>query len=432
MKRKYAILLMLLAASLLLGGCAMKTVEELYCLPKRPQVDNNLQSAIDRAMNGLEYSAPQSGDHRHVVQTADLDGDGTDEYLLFAKDNSEKPLKILIFCKLASGYVLMDTIEGYGFGFDFVAYEQMDDRPGMEIVVGRLVSEEVVRSVSVYRFSSGFSRHMLSTAYSRMSVADLNGDGKCELFLLNQGKSETENGSVLVYSYQDDELQRTAQLPTSTTASAYKQIQVSNLSDGTTALYVTCQDNDVLVTDIFVCREGVLRGLASGLISESLNHNLVYPDDVDGDGVLELARLIPMYKKEDGPLRYLVQWYSINSDGTQSVKLHTYHNYQDNWYIEVESEHCEYLTVDRTKDQCKFYLYDPMTEMLEPVLLITALPDADREEQAQKPGRIVLYSGDSVIYVADLLDAAEKYGLDKDSLLSRFSPIRLDLNTQED
>ena len=432
MRKSIRIMALLLAASLLLSGCAMKTVEELYCLPKRSQTDNDLQPVIDKAMDGLVYCAPQSGDNRQVVQSADLDGDGTDEYLVFAKDNSEKPLKILIFCQLASGYVLMDTIEGYGFGFDFVTYEQMDDRPGVEIVVGRLVSEEVVRSVSVYRFSSGFSRHMLSTAYSRMTVTDLDGDGMSELFLLNQSVIENSNGSVTVYAYQEGELKRSQEMETSTPATEYKQIVASQLGNGAMAVYVTCAHNDALVTDVFACEDGALSTLASGLVSQALDHNYAYPSDVDGDDVLELSRLIPMHTEESQTPQYLVQWYSIDPDGTEQIKLHTYHNFQDNWYLQIDGTQVDYLTVERVKDQCSFYMYGPAGDTRDLILVITALPDADREELSQIPGRIVLYSGETVIYVADLMDAAEIYGITKENLLSRFSLIRMDLNTQED
>ena len=158
MRKHIGICVMILLAALVLTVCGLKTVDQLYCLPKRSEADKDLQAVIDDAMDGLTFSVPIYGDNRLNVQAADLDGDGVDEYLAFATDNSEKPLKILIFCQLASGYVLMDTIEGYGFAFDFVEYAQLDDRPGLEIIVGRQVSERVARSVSVYRFSSGISR----------------------------------------------------------------------------------------------------------------------------------------------------------------------------------------------------------------------------------------------------------------------------------
>ena len=73
-------LISVLLAALLLSGCGMRTVHELYQLPKRSEENNNLQSVIDSVMNGLEYCAPLSGEHPQTVQMADLDGDGVQEY----------------------------------------------------------------------------------------------------------------------------------------------------------------------------------------------------------------------------------------------------------------------------------------------------------------------------------------------------------------
>jgi hypothetical protein len=48
-------------------------------------------------MAGLSYCAPSAGEHQQTVQITDLDGDGVDEYLLFAKDEVNQSLQILIF-----------------------------------------------------------------------------------------------------------------------------------------------------------------------------------------------------------------------------------------------------------------------------------------------------------------------------------------------
>jgi len=95
--KKRILLAMLVLASLLLSGCTLRTVEEMYALPKRSEEYKELQSAIDTAMYGLTYSSPQSGENQQTVQLADLDGDGVEEYLVFAKGASDKPLQVLIF-----------------------------------------------------------------------------------------------------------------------------------------------------------------------------------------------------------------------------------------------------------------------------------------------------------------------------------------------
>ena len=86
MKKRFVFLAAALAA-MLLTGCALRTVEEMYALPKRSEEFRELQAAIDTAMYGMTYSSPQSGENQQTVQTADLNGDGevnlVDAALLF-------------------------------------------------------------------------------------------------------------------------------------------------------------------------------------------------------------------------------------------------------------------------------------------------------------------------------------------------------------
>ena len=155
---KLKLISILLAAILLLTGCNVSTVKDLYSLPKRSEAYNNLQSLIDQAMTGREFSAPVSGEHQQTVQMADLNGDGLDEYLLFAKGTAEKPLQIFIFSGDGKKYERIGTIESSGSSFQQVAYVDMDDRPGVEIVVGRQLSDQVVGSVSVYKIGRASCR----------------------------------------------------------------------------------------------------------------------------------------------------------------------------------------------------------------------------------------------------------------------------------
>ena len=92
MKHKLIKTALLLLAVMLLSGCNIRTVDKLYLLPERSDAYKNLQSLINQALSGREYSAPISGENRQSVQMVDLDGDGVDEFLLFARGSAEKPL----------------------------------------------------------------------------------------------------------------------------------------------------------------------------------------------------------------------------------------------------------------------------------------------------------------------------------------------------
>lgn len=130
MKKRIWLLLLIVLASILLTGCALQTVDEMYALPKRSKEYDSLQSAIDSAMYGLSYSAPVSGENQQTVQMADLDGDGVEEYIVFAQGNSANPLQVLIFRQEEDGTCrLMEVIQSNGSAFEQVEYVQMDNAP---------------------------------------------------------------------------------------------------------------------------------------------------------------------------------------------------------------------------------------------------------------------------------------------------------------
>lgn len=191
MKKRIWLFPLLILASLLLTGCALQTVDEMYALPKRSKEYDSLQSAIDSAMYGLSYSAPVSGENQQTVQMADLDGDGVEEYIVFAQGNSANPLQVLIFRQEEDGTCrLMEVIQSNGSAFEQVEYVQMDNAPGYELVVGRQLSDQVLRSVSVYSFSSGSAEQLMMVGYSKFITCDLNDDGCSELMVILPGESE--------------------------------------------------------------------------------------------------------------------------------------------------------------------------------------------------------------------------------------------------
>ena len=255
-KRMICTLLMLMTV-LLLSGCGMRTVDQMYCLPKRSDTYQELQSVIDSAMAGMEYSAPTSGDNQQTVQMADLNGDGKDEYLVFAKGNAEKPMHILIFRQDANGKAkLMETIESSGSAFEQVIYVDIDEAPGYEMVVGRLLSDQVLRSVSIYTFANGYAQQLLSTGYSKFLTCDLDNSGTSELMVIQPGESSTRRGSAMLYSNGPDGVERSREVELSVPPENIRRIMTGRLQDGSQAVFVASSFmENAIVTDIFSLRD---------------------------------------------------------------------------------------------------------------------------------------------------------------------------------
>ena len=188
--KKFIALMLACVTLTALPGCHIKAAEELYSPPKRSEAYRGLQIKIDEVMDGLDYSAPIAGENQQTVQLADLNGDGTNEYILFAKGTAEQPMQIFIFDQVNGEYSLLDSVSASGAAFEQVEYVQMDDKPGLEMVVGYQLSGEVMRIVSVYSLHGTQMEQLIRTHYAKFVCCDLDVDKKSELLVLRQKHSE--------------------------------------------------------------------------------------------------------------------------------------------------------------------------------------------------------------------------------------------------
>ena len=137
MKKRILVPICVFLLTMLLAGCGARTIDEMYCLPRRSERNNNLRAAMESAMEGRVYAAPVSGANQESVQTADLDGDGEDEYLIFAKVIQDDSLQILLFNQLTDeNYELWEILDCKGSSFEQVQYANVDDKPRCELIVG--------------------------------------------------------------------------------------------------------------------------------------------------------------------------------------------------------------------------------------------------------------------------------------------------------
>ena len=439
MKRKKIWICLLVLAALTLSGC-MRTVDQMYSLPRRSEEYKNLQSAVDKAMPNLEYFAPLAGETQPAVQLADLDGDGTDEYLLYAKGNAERPLRILIFREVGEDYIHVETIESNGSSFDLVEYAQMDERPGLEIVIGSQLTDQVLRSVSVFTFDANMEANLLVSAnYSKFLTVDLDSDNLTELFVLRPGLSETDRGVAELYGVENGVLERTNEVNMSEPVESLKRILTGKLHSGQTAVYVASTvDETALITDVYACVDGKLSNVSfsneSGTSVKTMRNYYVYADDIDSDGVVELPYLIKMRPTETdtGTERHdLIRWYAMDIDGAEIDKQYTYHNFVGGWYLELDSRWADRLAVLRNGNQYEFYLWDEEFKSTQKIMTIFALAGQNRAEQGQTEERFVLYKTDTVIYSASLEQAATAYGITQDSVTAGFKLIQQDWKTGE-
>ena len=430
-KKRILLLYLAILAVLLLSGCA-RTIDELYSPPKRSEEYSRLQSAIDIAMAGLEYSAPLTGENQQAVQMADLDGDGVEEYLVFARGNSEKPMQILIFTQQDDGNVeITEVITSNGSAFEQVQYEDIDGKPGLELVVGRQVSDQLMGSVAVYSFSSGRSERLLNAGYSRLLTMDLGGSEQKELLLIQRGEFDQANAIAVMYRYRSKTMVRSVEVELSRPANSVKRITAGKLQCGSLAVYVSSStEESAIQTDILTLQDDRLVKIdvtdPQESVVQMLSNYYIYADDVDEDGIVEIPNLIPVrpvasvWNVEE---QYVIRWFSVDRNGEQTDKLYSFHNISDGWYLELDSSWTRQITVNQVGSTYVFNLWDDGFGETTPGFVIYALSGSDRETQATENGRLVLSSSADVIYAARLESDLSDYGIDEEYLKRNFHVI---------
>lgn len=439
MGRKLNMILVLLLAVSLLSGCAMMTVDQMYSLPKRSAEHQQLQVAIDSAISGLEYSSPLSGENQQTVQMADLDGDGEPEYLLFARGTSDTPMQILIFKESEEKFQLMQTIKNPGSAFAQIEYVNMDGKPGMELVVGLRLSGQVLRYLAVYSFEDGQCRQLMAVNYSKFLTCDLDSDGFSEVLVISDGEAEAGCAVASLYEFSDGAMTRSREAALSESSDHIKRIMVSTLYGGENAVYIASTvEESAIITDVLALRDGEFCNVSlsneSGTSIQTMRNYYVYADDIDNDGTLEIPGLITMAPVEDfrpGAAQHLIGWYAMDVDGNEIEIMHTFHNFDGGWYLELDEAYAHRVSVAQQGRDYTFYIWDERYENAAEVMTIFALTGPKRQEQAQEDGRFLLHKTDGVTYAAKLSDAAADFGITRESLAGSFHLIHMDWKSGE-
>ena len=439
MLRKIWLCLLILTAALLLCGCAMSTVEDMYEPPKRSDAYNQLQSAIDKAMVDMEYCAPVAGENQQTVQMADVDGDGVEEYILFARSYSDTPLQILVFRQEKDGNCsLIQVIQSTGSAFEQVEYTDIDGQPGCEIVVGRQVSDQLLRTLSVYSFSTGEARQLLSAGYYKYLSCDFDGDGSKELMLLRTGETETDRGYAVLYRFADGEMERSREAELSQQGTSIKRIMVSKLHGGETAVFVASSVEDsAILTDVFALKNGEFTNISfsgeSGTSVQTLRNYYVYGDDLNEDGIMEMPYLITMKAAigEDTTEQHLIRWYALDIDGREINKLYSYHNYVGGWYLELDSAWAPRVSVVQEGSTYNFYLWDETYVSAQVLFSIHCFTGSNRESQAEEENRFALLHTESAVFAARLEASAMELAITEENLINSFHLIHQDWYTGE-
>ena len=440
MKKRSMLVLLAGLLACLLCGCLFQSVDELYALPRQTEEYYNLQAELDELLkSGAQYSAPVAGENQQSVQMADLDGDGVNEVIAFFHTDGDEPLKVCIYAKQNGAYANVAVLEHMGSAFDRVEYVQLDGQPGLEMVVGTQVSDQVLQSLRVYRMDADGMTQLLSTNYFQYTTADLDSDGLSELVSFRPGEDGAA-GVAEIFVWDGEQLRSdgTARMSIPLTADSICRVNRSNTQPDVPAVFVTSTYNQMgLVTDVFARKDGVFTNIAldpeSSASLQIVPTGSIFATDLDDDGLMELPSMLQLqkYDETDPTSYYLTNWYNLTLDGEKVVKTTTYYNVNEGWYLTIPDAWSSNFLVDYAEDESgyagySFYLYTTDPQEAQRIATIYPFYGSDAAELAAEDGRFVIGQKGSVVFAATLGDALD---LDEENLSGLFHFIQEQWNS---
>lgn len=311
MKKKPAIMAILLLCALVLSACAslnFQNINDLLHAPALARGQDKIQKALEDYLGGIQpqYKYPKEGGWRSPLISADLDGDGREEaMILYSLDAAvAESLEKSEFVYVA---VLQYIDEAWQVVYDEqglqtdVASLQVADLLGngtKQLIVGYASSNLNSRTLALYTWQESVLNRIYQYDYSRYQIGDFTGRGGNDLVVVSRSDDAgslmlnyipTANGQFLLDTpIEPVRLDANFQSCAGIAAGMGRGGQRVLIVDGVNAV-----ENGALSSQIVYYEDGRFYTVddAGFMRGETPRANpLLKANDIDGDGVVEIPK----------------------------------------------------------------------------------------------------------------------------------------------
>ncbi|MCM1299710.1 MAG: hypothetical protein NC203_02825 [Firmicutes bacterium] len=417
-RKKILSLTAVLSAALLLSGCTVfdTSLEGLLSAPKLTRTQTEIYDALLLGLGGeAELVYPRSGNYRSAIILKNLDDEETEEAIVFYRektvagqlsgnqgeggirmgflDKREDKWETVIDCPIDGADI--ESLEFYGF----------DDK--VTIGISCSVLSQTERSLRLMQYREGGITNVFSGNYSFMSVEDLDQDGFDELFYVNYDSLVGYNSAKIWGLSAPDEDGGEQALGEISSVPLYTDItSVQNMTMQSVGLYQKYiyldyfKGDNTYGTQLLFSYKNLL---SSPYIDFEVRQDetfprrnnqfmpLLYSEDIDGDGQIEIPSTEPItgYEvTETSDQLYFVRWYGIKRDYEydSTVEMHVpmerkYLSYCDSggeyiFYIPVRWQGL--ITAEKEGNIITFYKYDRSETLLSICVSKEGIPKGER------------------------------------------------------
>lgn len=448
MKRKCVLLL--LSSLLIFGLCScsarITAVDELMRPPRLSGENSGIQEAFELATQNktVQVKTPTAGEYRSAYVLYDFDADGTQEAITFytdTKDETTAYMHVLDFN--GTRWESVADIKGKGSEVYQIDFCDMNGDGRQEIVVCWSLFESTGgRVLTVYTprvdENTVSLRELAQEPITQMLPADINADGRDEIFLMLITTEFGANRTVGRVLAMDDEFGIYAMdslelVP----ALSILSLRAAEAQEGTTvALYADCVLNESMAVTEIVYWDAAAHRLRApltednrALVPQTARSASLSCMDVDADGVPEIptqqfySNAVTAVGNERQTLPLTV-WLSFDGDALQE-KTSALMLTGASCAFQLTAAELQSLTVvyEPAAQICSFYCQ--LSDGTRGDLLFTlSVTSTAKWEKGENGARVFLAENGRRTYAYEITQAGEAFGVTPSGLQERFAVTR--------
>lgn len=443
------------------SGCSFRFANfDSLLRPPRYSGDNQeLHDAFEKSV-GTNYilSMPENGEYRSSFITYDFDADGDEDALVFYALR-EKPdaVKFRFFRHDNDKWLSSEAYDGSGNAVDSVMFSDINYDGVPEVIIGwNFLSGKANKIFSVYSTVKGQFRFIKSYPYTYLSLVDVTGDSKEDIFTLTVDSSNPEQlvGYARVYSFNSSSysLDILSETQTDGNISTYSSIQTETV-DGVKYTYIEAiKGQNDSITELLYWDDDKKALVAPFFDDTTLTTTASWRNiniasmDVDSDGMLEIPFSVEMkgstaydstvsdknitYTEDDNtnPM-YFIKWVKYRNGKARPVQYSVI-NDRFGYMLNIPSSWVGRITVIRTDGQLDVYRWLSLEQKAGELLFsICSYDKSDAESVKLYSTYKPLGSSGNISFVYQITNSGYKFGakeqnIEKDFILTEFGGLK--------
>lgn len=438
---KIACSLLLSLLTLQLPACSFNmNVESMLSPPRLTAEQEQIYQALQNSVGSqqqISLKYPKSGEHLSAFTVADLDGDGTDEAIVFYESSrtsaEENPLRFSLLGQRDGQWTCIKEYSTEGAEIDRIDIAKLGTNPRTNLILSYSMVDGADHKVEVLYYRNGelVNKPNFSVPYSRMDLRDLDQDGTTELFIANAAKNDSP-AVAIVYSldekgnYQPSEVD-----PDSFTDIArlvYGEIPAETGQNRIPAIYMDCVTGATNVQTVVLSYQNKELKMqytdsGSGDLQQSERVGSYQTMDIDGDGEPEIPVNRNFYGYTDSSPVQLTNWY-VCRGGRLMRKHASYYAAQDGFVFLLPKRWEWQVTAIQENGETVFYTFDPSRSnsdrtplIQEPLLRLAVETDAVTADAMQNDGYLLLRQQNGRYYLGKTEQGSRKLSVSDSELL---------------